>query len=154
IRARMGLGWGFPVDRHRATRRSRRAPHPARRCNPPRRCALGGPPLRRQDRSRHRLNAMGRALATLTCLLFALVLAGCSEPPRGVVLWHPYTGAEEAALKQVVARFESEHGSKVTVLAVPYEAYLAKLEAAIPRGNGPDVFIGPHNRLGEYLRHR
>lgn len=43
---------------------------------------------------------------------------------------------------------------KVTVLAVPYEAYLAKLEASIPRGNGPDVFVGPHNRLGEYLLHR
>jgi arabinogalactan oligomer / maltooligosaccharide transport system permease protein len=87
-------------------------------------------------------------------LLVVLLLAACSEPPRGVVLWHPYTGGEEAAIKRVVASWESEHHVRVTVLAVPYEAYLAKLEAAIPRGNGPDLFLGPHNRLGEYLLHR
>lgn len=95
-----------------------------------------------------------RALVMLIAAVAILVASGCSEPPRGVVLWHPYRGGEEAALKKVVARFEAERGLKVTVLAVPYEAYLSKLQAAIPRGNGPDVFIGPHNRLGEYLRHR
>ena len=83
-----------------------------------------------------------------------VLLPACAEPPRGIVLWHPYRGGEEAALKKVALRFEAERGVKVTVLAVPYEAYLAKLEAAIPRGNGPDVFVGPHNRLGEYLLHR
>lgn len=96
-----------------------------------------------------------RALALLLALVTVILVApGCAEPPRGVVLWHPYRGGEEAALKKVIARFEVERGVKVTALAVPYEAYLSKLEAAIPRGNGPDVFVGPHNRLGEYLRHR
>jgi len=95
-----------------------------------------------------------RALVMLIAVVAILVLPGCSEPPRGIVLWHPYRGGEEAALKKVVARFEAERGVKVTALAVPYEAYLSKLEAAIPRGNGPEVFIGPHNRLGEYLLHR
>lgn len=96
-----------------------------------------------------------RALVTLIAVVaMTVLLPGCGEPPRGIVLWHPYRGGEEAALKKGVLRFEAERGLKVTVLAVPYEAYLAKLEAAIPRGNGPDVFIGPHNRLGEYLLHR
>ena len=95
-----------------------------------------------------------RALVLLVAVVAVLVVPGCSEPPRGIVLWHPYRGGEEAALKKVLARFEAERGVKVTALAVPYEAYLSKLEAAIPRGNGPDVFIGPHNRLGEYLLHR
>ncbi len=95
-----------------------------------------------------------RELVMLIAVVAILVLPGCSEPPRGIVLWHPYRSGEEAALKKVVARFEVQHGVKVTALAVPYEAYLSKLEAAIPRGNGPDVFIGPHNRLGEYLLHR
>ncbi|MBN9159745.1 MAG: extracellular solute-binding protein [Myxococcales bacterium] len=90
----------------------------------------------------------------LVALVALVLLPGCTEPPRGIVLWHPYRGGEEAALKKVALRFEAERGVKVTVLAVPYEAYLAKLEAAIPRGNGPDVFVGPHNRLGEYLLHR
>jgi arabinogalactan oligomer/maltooligosaccharide transport system permease protein len=87
-------------------------------------------------------------------LVLVTMLFGCTEPPRGIVLWHPYRGGEEAAIALSAARFEREHGVKVTTLAVPYEAYLSKLEAAIPRGNGPDLFIGPHNRLGEYRKHR
>jgi arabinogalactan oligomer / maltooligosaccharide transport system permease protein len=94
-----------------------------------------------------------RSLALVLLFLGALLTA-CAEPPRGVVVWHPYTGGEEAALKRVIASWESAHHVRATVLAVPYEAYLAKLEAAIPRGNGPDLFLGPHNRLGEYLLHR
>jgi arabinogalactan oligomer/maltooligosaccharide transport system permease protein len=98
-----------------------------------------------------------RLLLLLLVLLAGIALSAlpaCSEPPRGIVLWHPYRGAEQAALERVVQRFESERGERVTVLAIPYEAYLAKLEAAIPRGNGPDLFVGPHNRLGEYRLHR
>src|SRR5687767_12558093 len=63
--------------------------------------------------------------------LVAAILPGCAEPPRGVVVWHPYRGGEEQALKTIAARFEAERGTKVTLLAVPYEAYLSKLEAAI-----------------------
>jgi arabinogalactan oligomer/maltooligosaccharide transport system permease protein len=98
---------------------------------------------------------MKRLAAFVVLALAALlaVLPGCSEPPRGVVVWHPYTGGEELAIKEVAARWQKEHGTRVTLLAVPYEAYLSKLEAAIPRGNGPDLFLGPHNRLGEYLLH-
>lgn len=99
--------------------------------------------------------SMKRAFVVLVALIAALVaLPGCAEPPRGVVVWHPYRGGEQKALEAIAARFESERGAKVTLLAIPYEAYLSKLEAAIPRGNGPDVFLGPHNRLGEYLLHK
>src|SRR5258706_8819337 len=94
-----------------------------------------------------------RPLALLFVLLLA-VLPGCAEPPRGVVVWHAYGGGEEQALKKITARYEKEPQTRVTLLAVPYEAFLSKLEAAIPRGNGPDVVIGPHNRLGEYLLHQ
>ena len=86
-------------------------------------------------------------------VLAVMLLPACAEPPRGVVVWHPYSGGEQRAIENIAARFEKESGTKVTLLAVPYEAYLAKLEAAIPRGNGPDVFLGPHNRLGEYTTH-
>ena len=97
---------------------------------------------------------MRRAFVLLVAMVMAFVaLPGCGEPPRGVVVWHPYRGGEQKALEQIVARFEAERHTSVTLLAIPYEAYLSKLEAAIPRGNGPDVFLGPHNRLGEYLLH-
>jgi arabinogalactan oligomer / maltooligosaccharide transport system permease protein len=77
--------------------------------------------------------------------------AGCSEPPHGIVVWHPYRGAEQKAFETVARTFAEKHGLQVTLLAVPYDAYAAKLEAAIPRDNGPDVFISPHERLGSYL---
>lgn len=95
-----------------------------------------------------------RRFQVLVLALIALligVLPGCSEPARGVVLWHPYRGAEQKALETIAKRFADERHVEVTVLAVPNEAYAAKLEAAIPRGNGPDVFVSPHERLGSYL---
>jgi arabinogalactan oligomer/maltooligosaccharide transport system permease protein len=96
-------------------------------------------------------------LVVLRVLLAAIVIAllgaisGCAEPPRGIVVWHPYRGAEQKALETVAATFAEKRGVHVTLLAVPYDAYAAKLEAAIPRDNGPDLFVSPHERLGSYL---
>jgi arabinogalactan oligomer/maltooligosaccharide transport system permease protein len=92
-----------------------------------------------------------RALLSWLFVVLYILLPGCGEPPRGVVVWHAYRGAEAQALDKLAARFEAERGVKVTLLAVPYDAYAAKLEAAIPRGNGPDAFISAHERLGSYL---
>src|SRR5689334_14885072 len=90
--------------------------------------------------------------AVLVVVLGAL---GCQspgwQPARGVVVWHPYRGAEQKALEAVAARFTAQTGTAVTLLAVPNDAYAAKLEAAVPRGNGPDLFVSPHERLGSYL---
>ncbi|MBS2019578.1 MAG: extracellular solute-binding protein [Deltaproteobacteria bacterium] len=93
-------------------------------------------------------------LALLAIVLAIVAFPGCAEPPRGIVVWHPYRGGEQKALESFAAKYEREANVKVTLLAIPYEAYLSKLEAAIPRGNGPDLFVSPHNRLGEYLRHQ
>lgn len=98
---------------------------------------------------------MTRSFALLLTLVLGLVtLPACTEPIRGVVVWHPYRGAEQKAIEQIAAQFSVERHVAVTLLAIPYGAYLSKLEAAIPRGNGPDIFLGPHNRLGEYRMHR
>ena len=61
-----------------------------------------------------------------------VVLPGCSEPPRGVVVWHPYRGDEEKALEAIAARFETERGVRVTLLAVPYDAYLCEARRGDP----------------------
>ena len=98
-----------------------------------------------------RLVALGRLACALVFGLLLGALPACSEPPRGIVVWHPYRGAEQRALETVAATFAEKRGVHVTLLAVPYDAYAAKLEAAIPRDNGPDVFISPHERLGSYL---
>ena len=92
-----------------------------------------------------------RALAWLF-VAFCILLSGCTEPTRGIIVWHASRGGEQQSLEKVASRFEAESGIKVTLLALPYDAYAAKLEAAIPRGNGPDLFISPHERIGTYLQ--
>src|SRR5262245_11205301 len=68
-----------------------------------------------------------------------------------VVLWHSYRAEEQRALDACVATWNRAHpDAGVEALALPYDGYAAKLEAAIPRGNGPDLFIGPHGSIGEW----
>ena len=86
--------------------------------------------------------------------VLCISLLGCSEPPRGIVVWHASRGGEQQAFEAIAKQFEQDTGTKVTLLALPYDAYAAKLEAAIPRGNGPDVFISPHERIGTYVQNQ
>ena len=98
-----------------------------------------------------RLSALRRILCALLTIVLLGASAGCGEPPGGIVVWHPYRGAEQKALETVAQMYAAKRGISVTLLAVPYDAYAAKLEAAIPRDNGPDLFVSPHERLGSYL---
>jgi len=90
---------------------------------------------------------MLRALAALLVLVASLAStrAASAEPVR---LWHAYRGAEARALEEIVRT----SGIEVELLAVPADAYATKLAAAIPHGEGPDLFIDAHERLGDYLR--
>src|SRR5687767_4639377 len=54
-----------------------------------------------------------------------------------VSVWHAYRGDEERALHEVLGEYERFAGAEVDVLAVPFEAYGAKLAAAVPRNHGP-----------------
>ncbi len=90
-----------------------------------------------------------RFLALLLLATLAAVLPACAEPPS-LVLWHSYRGEEERALEALARRYEAEHGIRVELLAVPFDAYTAKLSAAVPHAHGPDLFIDAHERLGIY----
>jgi arabinogalactan oligomer/maltooligosaccharide transport system permease protein len=79
-------------------------------------------------------------------------LGGCGAPEPRIVVWHAYRGDEERALAEVSRAWEAEGGTKVTLLSIPFDAFVAKVEAAVPRGNGPDLFIDGHQRLGSYAR--
>ncbi|MSP25276.1 MAG: extracellular solute-binding protein [Myxococcales bacterium] len=114
------------------------------------------PSARPNARAASRVSTPARATARTTARcswlrfapVFALLLlawpARAAEPLR---LWHAYRGAEERALAAVLASFTE---APVETLAVPYDAYAAKLAAAIPLGDGPDLFIDAHERLGDY----
>jgi len=92
-------------------------------------------------------------LVALACAL-GLANTACEDiTARTIVVWHAYRGDEERAIEELASRFEKAHpGTLVELLAVPFEAYPAKLEAAAPHGHGPDVFIDTHGRLGAYRR--
>ncbi|RME72892.1 MAG: extracellular solute-binding protein [Planctomycetota bacterium] len=87
--------------------------------------------------------------------LLAAVLAS-------VTLWHSYQGAERAALEASIAQANAqlareaqargEAPVRIESLAIPFDALHRKLETAIPRGHGPDLFLAAHDRLGDWAR--
>jgi arabinogalactan oligomer/maltooligosaccharide transport system substrate-binding protein len=83
--------------------------------------------------------------------LLVLLVVACCGSPHGVVLWHAYNGAERAALETTAASWNAAHpDAPITLVAVPYDAFADKLSSAIPRGNGPDLFIYPQDRIGDW----
>jgi len=54
-------------------------------------------------------------------------------------------------LTATVARWNGEHRDQpIELVAVPYGAFADKLTSAIPGGNGPDLFIYPQDRIGDW----
>ena len=95
------------------------------------------------------LPLMLRRLVTLL-VIGLCVLAGC-ERTHGVVLWHAYNGAEREALAQSAARWNAQNPDHpVELVGVPYGAFADKITSAIPGGNGPDLFIYPQDRIGDW----
>ncbi|MFK7999594.1 MAG: extracellular solute-binding protein, partial [Polyangiales bacterium] len=92
---------------------------------------------------------MKRWLSTwaLTCLL--AMSAGYVEA-QDVVLWHAYDDREAAALEEVLTAFEESEGASVDAVRLPFGVLASRLESAVRTGNGPDLFIDAHERLGRY----
>lgn len=89
----------------------------------------------------------------MKALLLALALAaGCGQAREtGVVLWHSYGGSERTALEETAARWNEKHpDQRLTLVAVPHDSFADKLTNAIPRGNGPDLFIFADDRIGAW----
>jgi maltose-binding protein MalE len=107
-------------------------------------------------RAPHRLVHL--ALVALTVLaLAATVLAagGCAtddDERRAVLLWHSYQGTERTALERAAAAFNADSEEvRVRLVSVPYAAFADKITNAIPNGNGPDLFIFAHDRMGDWV---
>ena len=85
-------------------------------------------------------------------LLLVAALVACGQPrDREIVLWHSYTGAERAALEVTAQAWNADHPTTPLVLvAVPHDAFADKISSAIPRGNGPDLFVYAQDRMGDW----
>ncbi len=71
--------------------------------------------------------------------------------PVELQVWHAYRGEERNALDELLRRYDAAHPEvEVHALAIPFDAFVSKLEAAAPQGNGPDLFIFAHERVGAW----
>lgn len=86
-----------------------------------------------------------RLYAAVLALLALLIAAPAWAAP--IRLWHGYRGDEEKALEEIIARWK---GEPVELLSIPFDAYDSKLAAAIPLGEGPDLFIAEAHHIGNY----
>jgi arabinogalactan oligomer/maltooligosaccharide transport system permease protein len=78
-----------------------------------------------------------------------VILALVSTVEAGeVTLWHAYRGDERTALEKLAAEYGDAHpGTTVLPVFVPFSEMTNKVEAAVPHGNGPDLFIFAHERI-------
>lgn len=94
---------------------------------------------------------MKYALAILLALIG--VVTGCrtDESQRTVVLWHAYQGDERSALEKLVDELNASRDDlRVKLVSVPYAVFADKITSAVPNGNGPDLFIFSHDRIGDW----
>jgi arabinogalactan oligomer / maltooligosaccharide transport system substrate-binding protein len=96
-------------------------------------------------------DSSGLRLCALVLAALAL-FAPAARADTELVVWHAYRAAEKSAIEKVAAAYNASHpGTKVTTLAVPYDAFADKISAAVPRGKGPDIFIYAQDRLGGWI---
>lgn len=75
------------------------------------------------------------------------------KAPQTVTLWHSYRDDERRALDELIAAWNRAHpGIQVTALAVPYDAFIDKVQVAVQGGNGPDLVIIAHDKIGTWAR--
>ena len=83
---------------------------------------------------------------------FDLSIKANTEVSGEIVIWHGWgTDSTEAEiLDEIIERFQEMY-PYVTVdqVSVPFNDLKNKLTMAIPQGQGPDIFIGPHDWVGE-----
>lgn len=97
---------------------------------------------------------MKKAISLFLAMLLFLSLLGsvaAAEEPVTLQLWHRWSGANEAALVDVIAAFEEANPNiKIEVTAKPgeYIELLQKMIADLAAGiDPPDLFVGGYNLL-------
>lgn len=79
--------------------------------------------------------------------------AAAPAAPQTVTLWHSYRDDERKALDTLVAEWNKKQPSvQIQALAVPFDAIIDKFQVATPNGNGPDLIIMAHDKIGLWAR--
>lgn len=94
-----------------------------------------------------------KIIIALIALLFSSTSKSAEPKKSHLVLWHAYRAKERLALEKTVDKWNKHKRGKhlpIKLLAIPYDAFADKVNAAIPRGHGPDLFIFAHDRIGDW----
>jgi len=117
--------------------------------------------------SRRTFLTRGAAGATALAVLPALAACGSADSqgstapavkfgdPVTVTFWHTQTGANEKALADVVARFNSSNGKNITLKSEfqgNYTQVFQKIMAGIQAGSPPDVAVAYESMVAEYMK--
>ncbi len=83
-------------------------------------------------------------------ILIFLASLSCKDqaPSEELVIWHAYRGQEKETLERLLKLYQERHGEAVRAVSIPFDALPNKVSAAVPRGNGPDLLIFNHDRIG------
>jgi len=82
-------------------------------------------------------------------LLLGLTDAAWASRPGVLTIWADVTRAP--ILADLSLAFTAEFGIPVEVHEVPFGDIRARLGVAAPAGEGPDILIGPHDWIGEFI---
>jgi maltose-binding protein MalE len=75
------------------------------------------------------------------------------EGRRSVTLWHAYRDAEREAIDKLAQHWNQQQPAiRLEVLAVPSDALIDKYQVAVQGGNGPDLVIFAHDKIGVWAR--
>lgn len=93
-------------------------------------------------------NAQRGLVFSALVFLLVVITAGRAAAAEPIRIWHAYRGDEEKTLNDILKAWKG--GAPVEPLSVPFDAFATKLRSAIPIGEGPDLYIDVHERLGDY----
>ncbi|MCX6101138.1 MAG: extracellular solute-binding protein [Candidatus Bipolaricaulota bacterium] len=93
---------------------------------------------------------MKRVAVLVLGLLLVAGLAATASVAGKLLIWADDTRAP--IMQEVAAQFTAAYGVEVEIQQVGFSDMPGQLLTAGPAGEGPDILIGPHDKLGELIQ--
>jgi len=92
-----------------------------------------------------------RLLSVVMALVLTFAVAGSAlaSTPGELLIWADDTRAP--VMEELGKQFEAEFGIPVKVMEMGLADIRSQLAVAGPAGEGPDIIVGPHDWLGEFI---
>ncbi|ABL78455.1 extracellular solute-binding protein [Thermofilum pendens] len=112
-----------------------------------------------QEKGKKGVNKLLIAVAVLVIVALAAVALYPMFAPKPapkqvkITIWTAWTGGEYDALKAVIDDFRAKNPNyQIDIVNVPFDQLKNKVIQAVPVGEGPDLFTGPHDWTGELVQ--